>query len=46
MKVLVSSINFAPDHAGIGVYSTDFPLYLTEQGDEITMITGFPYYPQ
>ena len=46
MKVLVSSINFAPDHAGIGVYSTDFPLYLAEQGDEVAMVTGFPYYPQ
>jgi colanic acid biosynthesis glycosyl transferase WcaI len=45
-KILVASINFAPDHAGIGVYSTDFPLYLAEGGDAVTMVTGFPYYPQ
>ena len=46
MKVLVSSVNFAPDHAGIGVYSTDFPVYLAERGHEVTMVTGFPYYPR
>lgn len=45
-KVLVSSINFYPDHAGIAVYSTDFPKYLAEQGDEVTVVTAFPYYPK
>jgi colanic acid biosynthesis glycosyl transferase WcaI len=45
MNICVSSINFAPDHAGIGVYSTDFPLYLAEKNHEVTMVTGFPYYP-
>lgn len=45
-RILVASINFAPDHAGIGVYSTDFPVYLAEQGDDVMMVTGFPYYPQ
>lgn len=46
MKVLVSSINYAPDHAGIAIYSTDFPVYLAEQGDQVCVVTGFPYYPQ
>lgn len=45
-KVLVSSINFHPDHAGISVYSTDFPRYLAETGEEVTVVTGFPYYPK
>jgi colanic acid biosynthesis glycosyl transferase WcaI len=45
VKILVASINFAPDHSGIGVYSTDFPKFLAEQGDEVTMVTGFSYYP-
>lgn len=45
-KILVSSVNFAPDHAGIGVYSTDWPVYLAEQGHHVTMVTGFPYYPK
>ncbi len=45
MKILVASINFAPDHSGIGVYSTDFPKFLAESSDEVTMVTGFSYYP-
>ncbi len=45
MKILVASINFAPDHSGIGVYSTDFPRFLAEREDEVTMVTGFSYYP-
>ena len=45
MKVLIASINFAPDHSGIGVYSTDFPIYLAERGKSVTMVTGFSYYP-
>ncbi|KLU01284.1 Glycosyltransferase [Rhodopirellula islandica] len=46
MKTVVASINFSPDHAGIGVYSSDFPLFLEESGDEVTVVTGFPYYPR
>jgi colanic acid biosynthesis glycosyl transferase WcaI len=46
LKVLVASINFAPDHAGIGVYATDFPVFLAEQGDAVSMVTGFSYYPR
>lgn len=46
LKVMVASINFAPDHAGIGVYATDFPVFLAERGDVVSMVTGFPYYPR
>lgn len=46
MKFTVTSINFAPDAAGIAVYSTDFPIFLVECGDNVTMVTGFSYYPQ
>lgn len=45
MNVILSSINFYPDHAGIGIYSTDFPVYMAERGHKVTMVTGFPYYP-
>ena len=38
LKVLVASINFAPDHAGIGIYSTDFSVYLVEKGHQVTMV--------
>lgn len=44
--MLVSSINYVPDHAGIAIYSTDFSEYLVEQGDQVSVVTGFPYYPQ
>ena len=45
MKILVSSINFAPDHSGIALYSTDLPVFLAEQGHTVTVVTGFSYYP-
>ncbi|MFN8543923.1 MAG: WcaI family glycosyltransferase [Candidatus Binatia bacterium] len=45
MNILVSSINFHPDHSGIALYATDLPVYLAERGHEVTMVTGFSYYP-
>lgn len=45
MKILVSSINFAPDHSGIALYSTDLPVFFAEQGHKVTVVTGFSYYP-
>jgi colanic acid biosynthesis glycosyl transferase WcaI len=45
MKVLVSSVNFWPDHSGIALYSTDLPVYLAKKNFEVTMVTGFSYYP-
>jgi len=44
-KILLSSINFAPDHAGIAIYSTDLALYLAEHKNLVSVVTGFPYYP-
>lgn len=46
LGIVVASINFAPDHAGIANYSTDLAVFLAEQGHEVTILTGFPYYPQ
>lgn len=46
MKILVTSINFYPDHAGIALYSTDLPVFLAQQGAEVTMVSGFSYYPR
>src|SRR5215208_4489340 len=45
MKILVSSIIFYHDHRGIALYSTDLPVYFEETGHDVTMVTGFPYYP-
>lgn len=46
MKILVSSMTFAPDHSGISLYSTDFATYAAEQGHEVTVVTGFSWYPK
>jgi colanic acid biosynthesis glycosyl transferase WcaI len=46
MKILVASINFQPEHSGIALYATDLPVFIAEQGLEVTMVTGFPYYPK
>lgn len=46
MKILVTSINFHPDHSGIALYSTDLPKYFAEKGHDVTMVTGFSYYPK
>ena len=45
MKILVSSINFYPDHSGIALYSTDLPVFFAEHNHDVTVVTGFPYYP-
>ncbi len=46
MKILVTSINFYPDHSGTAIYSTDLPLYFAEKGEQVSMVTGFSYYPR
>lgn len=46
MRLLISSMTFAPDHSGIALYATDFAVYAAEQGHEVTMVTGFSWYPK
>jgi len=46
MKLLITSINFWPAHSGIALYSTDLPVYMAEKGYDVTMVTGFSYYPK
>ncbi len=46
MKLLISSMTFAPDHSGIALYATDFAAYAAEQGHEVTVVTGFSWYPK
>lgn len=36
---------FYPDHSGIALYSSDFAFYAAEKGHEVTVVTGFPFYP-
>jgi colanic acid biosynthesis glycosyl transferase WcaI len=46
MKITISSLYFHPDHSGIAVYASDFAAYAAQQGHEVTVITGFPFYPR
>ena len=40
------SLNFAPEDTAIGLYSTQWVEYLKNAGYNVTIVTGFPYYPQ
>lgn len=46
MKVLIYGLNFAPELTGIGKYSGDMALWLNEQGHDVRVVTGPPYYPE
>jgi len=45
-KVVILTANFYPEDTAIGLYTTQFAEHLSEKGYSITVITGFPYYPQ
>ncbi len=45
MKVLLYSINHAPELTGIGKYNGELTEWLTDEGHEVKVITSFPYYP-
>ncbi|WP_424194678.1 WcaI family glycosyltransferase [Ampullimonas aquatilis] len=45
MKISVISINYAPEPTGISVYTTGMSEYLSERDWDVTVHTGFPYYP-
>ena len=45
MKILVNSINHAPELTGIGKYTGEMVRWLTEQGHEVRVVTAPPYYP-
>jgi colanic acid biosynthesis glycosyl transferase WcaI len=45
MKLLVLGINYDPELTGIAVYNTEMCDYLAKKGHEVTILTGFPYYP-
>ncbi|MER6995603.1 glycosyltransferase [Streptomyces sp. NPDC000410] len=44
-RVLVVSTNYAPEHAGIGPYSTQTAEHLAACGAEVHVLTGMPHYP-
>jgi colanic acid biosynthesis glycosyl transferase WcaI len=46
MRVLMLGINYWPEATGIAVFNTGRCEYLAARGHDVTMCTGFPYYPQ
>lgn len=45
MRIVVWGINYGPEKIGIGPCNVALCEYLAERGSEVTMLTGFPYYP-
>lgn len=45
-KITIIGINYYPEDSAIGLYTTQKAEYLVANGFEVTVITGFPYYPQ
>ena len=46
MKIVLLSMNFAPELTGIGKYSGEMADALVERGHEVTVVCAPPYYPQ
>jgi len=46
MRILVLSINYAPEPAGFAPHATALAEYLAERGHDVTVITGFPFAPR
>lgn len=45
MKILLVSLNFAPELTGIGKYTGEMADGLIERGHEVTVVCAPPYYP-
>lgn len=43
---LIWGINHAPEATGIGPFTTGMARYLASRGDEVHVLTTFPYYPE
>ena len=44
-KITIIGINYYPEDSAIGLYTTEKAEYLVQRGFDVTVITGFPYYP-
>ncbi|MCD2258229.1 WcaI family glycosyltransferase [Psychroserpens luteolus] len=45
-NVTVIGVNYSPEDSAIGLYTTQKAEYLVSKGYNVSIITGFPYYPQ
>ena len=46
MKILLYSLNFAPELTGIGKYSGEMANWLAGHGHEVHVVCAVPYYPE
>lgn len=46
MRFLFYSYNYYPEKTGIGKYNGEWAEWLTQEGHEVVIITGRPYYPE
>lgn len=44
-RITIIGINYFPEDTAIGLYTTQFAEYLNDNDFDVTVVTGFPYYP-
>lgn len=45
-NVVIIGVNYSPEDSAIGLYTTQKAEYLVSKGYNVSVLTGFPYYPQ
>lgn len=45
MKITIWGINYRPESTGIAPYSAELAEFLAGRDDEVSVVTGLPYYP-
>ena len=46
MRILIYGINFSPEIIGTGKYTAEMANWLSSKGEEVRVITSYPYYPK
>jgi len=46
MRILVIGINYAPERTSVAPFTTGLCEHLATQGNQVTVVTAFPYYPE
>ena len=46
MKILIVGLNYAPELTGVGKYTAEMAEALAEEGHDVRVVCGPPYYPQ
>lgn len=46
MRIIIYGINFFPELTGIGKYTGEMAFALADRGNDVTVVTAMPYYPE